>query len=104
LLGWFRTEALDGLTHDFYIRQLWDWKVSLDIGAMDEATLNLYAKLCAWTLARAHAVSGDAVAISAYLGDSDRFERSLAEFAVAYAEQNQRDFETVTAAASAGRL
>jgi uncharacterized protein (DUF2252 family) len=104
LLGWFRTEALDGLTHDFYIRQLWDWKVSLDIGAMDEATLNLYAKLCAWTLARAHAVSGDAVAIAAYLGDSDRFERSLAEFAVAYAEQNQRDFETVTAAASAGRL
>ena len=104
LLGWFRTEALDGLSHDFYIRQLWDWKVSLDIGAMDAQTLSLYAKLCAWTLARAHAVSGDAIAMAAYLGDSDRFERSIADFAVAYADQNQRDFETVTAGASAGRL
>jgi uncharacterized protein (DUF2252 family) len=104
LLGWFRAAGFDGLVHDYYVRQLWDWKVSVDVAAMNIETLHIYARLCAWTLARAHAVSGDAIAIAAYLGASDRFDEAITEFASAYADQNQRDFDAVTAHVRAGRF
>jgi uncharacterized protein (DUF2252 family) len=91
LLGWLRTEGLDGETRDFYVRQLWDWKVSAVIETMTPEIMGIYAQLCGWTLARGHARSGDRIAISAYLGTSDTFDRAIADFAAAYAEQNDRD-------------
>ncbi len=104
-LGWMRAENwLDGQRHDFYLRQLWDWKFSLDVDAMKPSGMQLYGELCAWTLARAHARSGDAIAIAAYLGNSDVFERAIAEFATSYADQNLRDYETFTKATLTGRL
>ncbi len=98
LLGWTRAEGLDGRVTDYYVRQLWDWKASADVESMSARELDVYAQLCGWTLARAHAVSGDSIAIAAYLGTSDRFDQAVADFAVAYADQNQRDFEAVAAA------
>jgi uncharacterized protein (DUF2252 family) len=98
LLGWSQAEGLDGVISDYYVRQLWDWKTSADVELMPPVELAGYARMCAWTLARAHAVSGDPIAISAYLGNSDRFDEAVGDFAAAYADQNQRDFETVTAA------
>ena len=103
-LGWQRFAGLDGKSRDFYVRQLRDWKLSVDIAAMIPRGLRLYGELCGLTLARAHARSGDEVAIAAYLGGSDVFENAIAEFAVAYADQNERDFEAFTAAISSGRL
>jgi uncharacterized protein (DUF2252 family) len=103
LLGWTTAEGTDGITRDFYIRQLWDWKLSAEIEEMAASTLSVYAWACAWLLARGHAVSGDAVAIASYLGSSDRFDQAMASFASAYADQNQRDFDTVTARVAAGR-
>jgi uncharacterized protein (DUF2252 family) len=104
-LGWQRVAAgLDGKRRDFYVRQLRDWKFSVDIGAMIPRGLRLYGELCGLTLARAHARSGDEIAIAAYLGASDVFENAIAEFAAAYADQNERDFEAFTAAITSGRL
>ncbi|HEX9354976.1 MAG TPA: DUF2252 domain-containing protein [Streptosporangiaceae bacterium] len=103
-LGWQRVTGLDGKTRDFYVRQLRDWKFSVDIGTMIPRGLRLYGELCGLTLARAHARSGDEIAIAAYLGASDVFENAIAEFAVAYADQNERDFEAFTAAITSGRL
>ena len=104
-LGWARAESwLDGKPHDFYIRQLWDWKFSLDIEAMRPNGMQIYGELCAWTLARAHARSGDAVAMGAYLGGAPVFDQALAEFASVYADQNERDFHTLEAAAASGRI
>jgi hypothetical protein len=81
-LGWQRMNpAPDGMIRDFYIRQLRDWKFSLDIQTMQPRGLSDYGEICAWTLARAHARSGDRIAISAYLGNSDPFDRAIAEFA-----------------------
>ena len=81
-LGWQRTDKLlDGKAHDFYVRQLRDWKFSLDIDAMRPSAMLNYGQLCAWTLARAHAKSGDSVAIAAYLGNSDVFDQAIARFA-----------------------
>jgi hypothetical protein len=97
LLGWLSAEGLDGVRRDFYVRQLWDWKLSVDVESMEPAALKFYAQICAWTLARAHAVSGDGVTIAAYLGNSDQFDEAIADFAGAYADQNQRDFDTVRA-------
>jgi hypothetical protein len=91
LLGWLRTTGIDGQERDFYVRQLWDWKGSADVEAMEPAGMAIYAKLCGWTLARAHARSGDATAIGAYLGSGGAFDEALAEFAEAYADQNERD-------------
>ncbi len=99
-LGWCRGPS----GHHYYVRQLWDWKVSVDVAGMNQETLVIYARMCAWTLARAHAVSGDAIAIAAYPGASDRFDQVMTEFAVAYADQNQRDFDAVTAHIKAGTL
>jgi uncharacterized protein (DUF2252 family) len=104
-LGWQRTQAgLDSRTRDFYVRQLRDWKFSLDIATMLPAGLRAYGEVCGWTLARAHARSGDRVAIAAYLGGSDVFDRATAQFAAAYADQNERDHRALAAAATAGRI
>jgi hypothetical protein len=105
LLGWIHvSEGLDGVSRDFYIRQLWDAKGSATVEAMDPVWLGKYAELCGWTLARAHARAGDAVAMSAYMGTSDSFERAMAVFAEAYADQNERDYEALKEAAASGRI
>ncbi len=98
LLGWTRAEGIDGVERDFYVRQLWDWKVSPALETMTPEILRIYAQLCGWTLARGHARSGDRIAIAAYLGTGVGFERAIADFAAAYADQNERDFEAVSAA------
>jgi uncharacterized protein (DUF2252 family) len=102
LLGWIRAPGLDGITRDFYIRQLWDGKGSAIVEAMDPDTLTSYAQLCGWTLARAHARSGDAAAIAGYLGNGDAFDRALAAFAEEYADQNERDYAALKQAVDAG--
>ena len=104
MLGWLRAEGVDGVERDFYVRQLWDSKASALVDVMDARTMKLYARLCGQTLARAHARSGDAVAIASYLGSSDTFDRALATFAEAYADQNDRDYEALNAAAESGRI
>ena len=104
-LGWQRVAAgLDGKQRDFYIRQLKDWKGSFAIEAAVPAGAAAYGKLCGWTLARAHARSGDRVAIASYLGKSDVFDQSIAAFAEAYADQNQRDYDALQEAVTSGRL
>jgi len=104
-LGWQRTPAgLDGVARDFYIRQLRDWKFSVDIQTLLPAGMRLYGELCGWTLARAHARSGDRIAIAAYLGNSDVFDQAIARFAVAYADQNERDHAALAKAAASGRI
>jgi uncharacterized protein (DUF2252 family) len=104
-LGWQRTDAgLDGRSRDFYVRQLRDWKFSVDIEAMVPSGMRLYGKACGWTLARAHARSGDRIAIAAYLGSSDAFDRAITEFAGSYADQNERDHRSLLEAVSSGRL
>ena len=103
-LGWQRFAGLDGTNRDFYVRQLRDWKFSLDIAAMIPRGLRLYGELCGLTLARAHARSGDEIAIAAYLGASDVFENAIADFSAAYADQNERDFQAFNAAIASDRL
>ncbi len=99
-LGWTRSQA----GRDFYIRQLWDMKGSVDTGALQPVGLGFYGGICAWALARAHARSGDSVAISSYLGTSDAFDGAIADFAEAYADQNERDYRAYRAAIKAGRI
>jgi uncharacterized protein (DUF2252 family) len=104
-LGWQHTEAgQDGQQRDFYVRQLRDWKFSVDIETMVPPGLRLYGELCGWTLARAHARSGDRIAIAAYLGGSDVFDRAITQFAAAYADQNERDHKALVDAVTSGRL
>ena len=104
-LGWDRvTQGLDGKSHDYYIRQLWDWKISVDAEAMTADEIMIYAKMCGWTLARCHARSGDRIAVSTYLGRNASFDKALVEFAVAYADQNQRDYQALIDAAKDGRI
>jgi len=104
-LGWLHVEeGLDGKERDFYGRQLKDWKGSAEIEQMVPKAMAAYGKLCGWTLARAHARSGDRIAIAAYLGKSDAFDRAIVEFSHAYAEQNERDYEALTAAVKSGRI
>ena len=92
MLGWVRAAGVDGVERDFYVRQLWDWKLSAQIDTMPPELLGIYAQMCGWTLARGHARSGDRIAIAAYLGSGDVFDKALADFAVAYADQNDRDY------------
>jgi len=104
-LGWLRVPAREGEpSRDLYGRQLRDWKGSLDSSTMAPGGLALYGRLCARTLARAHARSGDRVAIAAYLGKGDAFERAMVAFAEAYAEQNERDYAELKKAAADGRV
>ena len=105
LLGHLRaTSSLDGETRDFYVRQLWDSKASAEIEFMDVDTMRDYAKVCAWTLARAHARSGEPAAIAAYAGGGDKLDLALAEFAERYADQNARDHAALASAARDGRI
>ena len=103
-LGWQRTDGVDGASHDYYVRQLQDWKGSIDTDNMVPQGLEAYGKLCALSLARAHARSGDRFAMAAYLGNSDNFEKALAKFAESYADQNERDYQGFAAACKSGRL
>ena len=103
-LGWDHVQGIDGVERDFYIRQLWDWKASADLERMDPDRLGLYAEMCGWTLARAHARSGDPIAICAYLGKGDNFDEAMVEFAADYAEQNQRDYDELAVAVADGRV
>ena len=104
MLGWLSLEDPLGVKRDFYIRQLWDAKGSALVEAMEPRAMRVYADLCGWTLARAHARSGDPVAIASYLGRGDAFDRALATFAEAYAEQNERDYDALAGAAASGRI
>ena len=102
-LGWERI-ALQRDERDFYVRQLRDWKGSADIGRMTSGGMELWGRMCAWTLARAHARSGDRHAIASYLGKSSVFDDAIAAFAVAYADQNERDYAALQNAAASGRV
>lgn len=104
MLGWIRTPGVGGVERDFYIRQLWDGKGSALVELMEPDALTLYAKVCGWTLAKAHARSGDRAAIASYLGSGDGFDRALAAFAEDYADQNERDYAALRDAAEAGRV
>jgi len=104
MLGWLRGTGTDGVERDFYVRQLWDSKGSVDVTAMDPTGMKTYARACGWALAKAHARSGDAIAIDSYLGSSDALDRALAAFAETYADQNQADYEALEAAVASGRV
>ena len=104
MLGHIRTEGIDGVKRDFYVRQLWDAKGSALVDLMEPNVMGLYAKACGAELARAHARSGDPIAIASYLGNSETFERALAAFAESYADQNERDYKTLTKAVSTGEI
>ncbi len=103
-LGWDRFTGPDGVVRDFYIRQLRDWKGSWPPEAMDPQAMRFIGAAAAWTLARGHARSGDRIAIASYLGKSDTFDRAITAFSEAYADQNERDFEALQAAAADGRI
>jgi len=103
-LGWCPAVGLDGRNRDFYVRQLWDWKRSVEVERLTPHGLELYARMCGWTLARAHARSGDRIAIAAYLGSSDAFDRAITEFSEAYADQSERDHAALVAAIDSGRI
>jgi uncharacterized protein (DUF2252 family) len=104
-LGWLQVASgIDGQARDFYVRQLKDWKGSAEIEQMIPKGLGLYGALCGWTLARAHARSGDRIAIAAYLGGGSVFDRAILEFSTAYAEQNERDYQALSAAVASGKI
>jgi uncharacterized protein (DUF2252 family) len=104
LLGWLTADAPDGVRRAFYVRQLWDGKGSAVVELMGPERMEVYAQLCGWTLARAHARSGDSIAIAAYLGKSDRFDRALLGFAEAYADQNEDDYSALSGAVDSGQI
>ena len=103
-LGWDQVEGIDGVQRDFYIRQLRDWKGSVDTDQMTPQSMAVYGRLCGWTLARAHARSGDRIAIAAYLGSGKAFDNAIVSFSETYADQNQRDYEALQKAAADGRI
>jgi len=104
-VGWVHVDAgLDGEARDFYVRQLKDWKGSAEIDQMVPDGMAVYGRLCGWTLARAHARSGDRIAIASYLGNGDKFDRAILEFTHVYAEQNERDYKALADAVKAGRI
>jgi len=102
-LGWTRSAGPDGVDRDFYVRQLKDWKFSAPIEQMVPEGMTVYAGLCGWTLARAHARTGDRVALAAYLGGSGKFDQAIAAFSEAYADQNERDYAAMQAAVKDGK-
>ena len=103
-LGWTTVPGPDGVNRDFYVRQLKDWKFSFPIEQMIPSGMTVYARLCGQTLARAHARSGDRIALAAYLGDSGAFDHAIADFAETYAEQNERDYAALQAAVKDGTV
>ncbi|HSS33381.1 MAG TPA: DUF2252 domain-containing protein [Solirubrobacterales bacterium] len=103
-LGWAPATGLDGRQHDFYVRQLWDWKRSAEIERLSPSGLGVYAQMCGQTLARAHARSGDRIAIGSYLGSGDSFDQAIADFSEDYAEQNLRDHQALLDAIDSGRV
>jgi hypothetical protein len=103
-LGWDRTKGIDGMPRDFYFRQLRDWKGSVDPDQMIPAGMATYGQVCGWTLARAHARSGDAIAIAAYVGNGSTFDDAIASFAESYADQNERDYQALQTAVAQGRV
>jgi uncharacterized protein (DUF2252 family) len=103
-LGWYRGVGIDGVERDFYARQLRDGKGSVDLLTLDPDGMRLYAEMCAWTLARAHARSGDRVAIASYMGTSRVLDDAIADFALAYADQNERDHAALVAAIESDRV
>ena len=103
-LGWTRTPGADKVERDFYVRQLRDWKFSLPIEQMIPTGMTLYARLCGWTLARAHARSGDRVALAAYLGGSAKFDQAITDFAESYADQNERDYAAFQRGVKDGKI
>ena len=103
-LGWIRVLGIDGVERDFYVRQLRDGKASVPIEVMVPAGLSAYGRLCGWTLARAHARSGDRIAIASYVGRGDVFDRAVLDFSEAYADQNARDHAALAEAVRAGRV
>ena len=104
-LGWLRAPGgVDGISRDFYGRQLKDWKGSFEAAGALPRGMGIYGRLCGWTLARAHARSGDRIAIAAYMGSGDVFDRAIADFSVAYADQNEHDYATLKSAVDSGRV
>jgi uncharacterized protein (DUF2252 family) len=103
-LSWQRSEGLDGAEHDFYVRQLWDWKASIDLATITVAGLRAYTRACGWSLARAHARSGDRLAIAAYLGRGSNFDEAIVRFASGYADQNELDHRRLAEAVAAGEV
>jgi len=104
-LGWLTSaQSPDGRPREFYVRQLRDWKGSADIDRMSAQDLTAYGRLCGATLARAHARSGDRIAIASYLGTGQAFDRAMLAFAQAYADQNERDYAALGAAVRSGRV
>jgi uncharacterized protein (DUF2252 family) len=103
-LGWQRTKGVDAVDRDYYLRQLRDWKMSLPPEQMIPAGMAIYGSLCGWTLARAHARSGDRVAIASYLGETDTFDRAITQFATAYADLNESDYASLKVAADSHRI
>jgi len=104
MLGWVRVEGVDAEQRDFYVRQLWDWKASAQVEAMDGRGLCAYAEICGMTLAHAHARGGDRIAIAAYLGKGRSFDRAMTAFAEAYADQSEGDYAALQAAVDSGRI
>ncbi len=104
MLGWIKVDGVDSVRRDFYIRQLWDSKMSATPELMAPQGMAIYARLCGTELARAHARAGDGIAIGGYLGGGDSFDRAMARFAEAYADQNERDHAALKAAVEAGRV
>ena len=102
-LGWTHVIGPDGVDRDYYVRQLKDWKFSVPIEQMIPSGMTVYARMCGWTLARAHARSGDRIALAAYLGGSAKFDQAIADFAETYADQNERDYAALQAAVKDGR-
>ena len=104
-LGWLHAESgIDGQERDFYGRQLKDWKGSFETEGVLPKGMALYGRVCGWTLARAHARSGDRIAIAAYLGGSDAFDRAVADYSETYADQNERDYKALQQAVEDGRI
>ncbi len=103
-LGWLPAVGIDGVTRDFYVRQLWDGKLSVEIETMGHAQLRAYGALCGWTLARAHARTGDRIAIASYLGAGGVFDQAIVDFSEAYADQSERDCDALAEAVKSGRV
>jgi len=103
-LGWQSAAPPGRRSADYYFRQLRDWKYSADIEDMNAAAMTGYGRMCGWTLARAHARTGDRIAIAAYLGGTDKFDKAVAEFGETYADQNERDHAALADAVASGRV